>query len=132
MRLIFFLKKRRIYRKYFERGGVNFPLRSSVGGRLGAVPLSSVTLSFLVHVLTSSNPSQMTLIPSVSSASMAGDFRKRRKSEPAVGPPRGLGDQSVSRTSPSRADLPGSSSTFTKSFISSSPSSPSRAQGEPQ
>ncbi|XP_075842811.1 sorbin and SH3 domain-containing protein 2 isoform X44 [Microtus pennsylvanicus] len=63
-----------------------------------------------------------------SSASMAGDFRKRRKSEPAVGPPRGLGDQSVSRTSPSRADLPGSSSTFTKSFINSSPSSPSRAQ----
>ncbi|XP_057608490.1 sorbin and SH3 domain-containing protein 2 isoform X23 [Chionomys nivalis] len=63
-----------------------------------------------------------------SSASMAGDFRKRRKSEPAVGPPRGLGEQSVSRTSPSRADLPGSSSTFTKSFISSSPSSPSRAQ----
>lgn len=63
-----------------------------------------------------------------SSASMAGDFRKRRKSEPAVGPPRGLGDQSSSRTSPSRADLPGSSSTFAKSFISSSPSSPSRAQ----
>ncbi|XP_037067602.1 sorbin and SH3 domain-containing protein 2 isoform X4 [Peromyscus leucopus] len=64
-----------------------------------------------------------------SSASMAGDFRKRRKSEPAVGPPRGLGDQSVSRASPGRADLPGSNSTFTKSFISSSPSSPSRAQG---
>ncbi|XP_052608160.1 sorbin and SH3 domain-containing protein 2 isoform X38 [Peromyscus californicus insignis] len=63
-----------------------------------------------------------------SSASMAGDFRKRRKSEPAVGPPRGLGDQSVSRVSPGRADLPGSNSTFTKSFISSSPSSPSRAQ----
>ncbi|XP_052017955.1 sorbin and SH3 domain-containing protein 2 isoform X9 [Apodemus sylvaticus] len=63
-----------------------------------------------------------------SSASMAGDFRKRRKSEPAVGPPRGLGDQSSSRTSPGRADLPASSSTFTKSFISSSPSSPSRAQ----
>ncbi|XP_059100786.1 sorbin and SH3 domain-containing protein 2 isoform X3 [Peromyscus eremicus] len=64
-----------------------------------------------------------------SSASMTGDFRKRRKSEPAVGPPRGLGDQSVSRASPGRADLPGSNSTFTKSFISSSPSSPSRAQG---
>ncbi|XP_032774403.1 sorbin and SH3 domain-containing protein 2 isoform X3 [Rattus rattus] len=64
-----------------------------------------------------------------SSASMAGDFRKRRKSEPAVGPPRGLGDHSSSRTSPGRADLPGSSSTFAKSFISSSPSSPSRAQG---
>ncbi|XP_070948833.1 sorbin and SH3 domain-containing protein 2 isoform X24 [Macaca nemestrina] len=65
----------------------------------------------------------------MSSASMASDFRKRRKSEPAVGPPRGLGDQSVSRTSPGRADLPGSSTTLTKSFTSSSPSSPSRAKG---
>ncbi|XP_004428812.1 PREDICTED: sorbin and SH3 domain-containing protein 2 isoform X16 [Ceratotherium simum simum] len=64
-----------------------------------------------------------------SSASMASDFRKRRKSEPAVGQPRGLGDPSASRTSPSRADHPGSSSTLTKSFISSSPSSPSRAKG---
>ncbi|XP_017718112.1 PREDICTED: sorbin and SH3 domain-containing protein 2 isoform X32 [Rhinopithecus bieti] len=64
----------------------------------------------------------------MSSASMASDFRKRRKSEPAVGPPRGLGDQSVSRTSPGRADLPGSSTTLTKSFTSSSPSSPSRAK----
>ncbi|XP_023370664.1 sorbin and SH3 domain-containing protein 2 isoform X9 [Otolemur garnettii] len=65
-----------------------------------------------------------------SSASTASDFRKRRKSEPAVGPPRGLGDQSASRGSPGRADLPGSSATLTKSFISSSPSSPSRAKGE--
>ncbi|KAF6376781.1 sorbin and SH3 domain containing 2 [Rhinolophus ferrumequinum] len=64
-----------------------------------------------------------------SSASLASDFRKRRKSEPAVGQPRGLGDPSVSRTSPGRADLPGSSSTLTKSFVSSSPSSPSRAKG---
>nr|XP_044998009.1 sorbin and SH3 domain-containing protein 2 isoform X23 [Jaculus jaculus] len=63
-----------------------------------------------------------------SSASMASDFRKRRKSEPTVGPPRGLGDQSLSRTSPSRAELPGSSTTQMKSFISSSPSSPSRAK----
>ncbi|XP_023370656.1 sorbin and SH3 domain-containing protein 2 isoform X2 [Otolemur garnettii] len=63
-----------------------------------------------------------------SSASTASDFRKRRKSEPAVGPPRGLGDQSASRGSPGRADLPGSSATLTKSFISSSPSSPSRAK----
>lgn len=131
MRLIFFLKDKST-ESIFECGGMNFPLCSSVGGRLGVVPLSNVILSFLVHVLTSSSLNQMTLIPSVSSASMSGDFRKRRKSEPAVGPPRGLGDQSVSRTSPSRADLPGSSSTFTKSFISSSPSSPSRAQGEPQ
>ncbi|KAM6150067.1 sorbin and SH3 domain-containing protein 2 isoform 13-T13 [Erethizon dorsatum] len=65
-----------------------------------------------------------------SSASMASDFRKRRKSEPAVGPPRGLGDQIASRTSPSRADLRGSSTTLTKSFISSSPSSPSRAKDQ--
>ncbi|KAG8512570.1 Sorbin and SH3 domain-containing protein 2 [Galemys pyrenaicus] len=64
-----------------------------------------------------------------SSASMASDFRKRRKSEPAVGQPRGLGDQSSSRTSPGRADLPGSSATLNKSFIGSSPSSPSRAKG---
>ncbi|XP_058427159.1 sorbin and SH3 domain-containing protein 2 isoform X10 [Marmota monax] len=63
-----------------------------------------------------------------SSASMASDFRKRRKSEPAVGPPRSLGEQSASRTSPGRADLPGSNATLTKSFISSSPSSPSRAK----
>uniref|UniRef100_A0A8C3VWG4 Sorbin and SH3 domain containing 2 n=1 Tax=Catagonus wagneri TaxID=51154 RepID=A0A8C3VWG4_9CETA len=63
-----------------------------------------------------------------SSASMASDFRKRRKSEPAVGQPRGLGDPSANRTSPGRADLPGSSTTPTKSFISSSPSSPSRAK----
>uniref|UniRef100_A0A8C8ZME5 Sorbin and SH3 domain containing 2 n=1 Tax=Prolemur simus TaxID=1328070 RepID=A0A8C8ZME5_PROSS len=64
-----------------------------------------------------------------SSASMASDFRKRRKSEPAVGPPRGLGDQSASRRSPGHADLPGSSANLTKPFISSSPSSPSRAKG---
>uniref|UniRef100_A0A673SU39 Sorbin and SH3 domain containing 2 n=1 Tax=Suricata suricatta TaxID=37032 RepID=A0A673SU39_SURSU len=63
-----------------------------------------------------------------SAMSMASDFRKRRKSEPAVGQPRGL-DQSAPRTSPGRADPPGSSATMTKSFISSSPSSPSRAKG---
>ncbi|XP_057361078.1 sorbin and SH3 domain-containing protein 2 isoform X9 [Manis pentadactyla] len=65
---------------------------------------------------------------STSSPSTASDFRKRRKSEPAVGPPRGLGGQSASRTSPGWADIPGSSATLTKSFISSSPSSPSRAK----
>ncbi|XP_035582087.1 sorbin and SH3 domain-containing protein 2 isoform X3 [Zalophus californianus] len=62
-----------------------------------------------------------------SSASMASDFRKRRKSEPAVGQPRGL-DPSASKTSPGRADFPGSGGTLTKSLISSSPSSPSRAK----
>ncbi|XP_036911108.1 sorbin and SH3 domain-containing protein 2 isoform X12 [Sturnira hondurensis] len=64
-----------------------------------------------------------------SSASLASDFRKRRKSEPAVGQPRGLGDPRASRTSPVRADLPGSSATLTQPFVSSSPSSPSRAKG---
>ncbi|XP_071076301.1 sorbin and SH3 domain-containing protein 2 isoform X8 [Desmodus rotundus] len=64
-----------------------------------------------------------------SSASLASDFRKRRKSEPAVGPPRGLGDPRASRTSPVRADLPGPSATLTQPFISSSPSSPARAKG---
>ncbi|XP_036911096.1 sorbin and SH3 domain-containing protein 2 isoform X3 [Sturnira hondurensis] len=63
-----------------------------------------------------------------SSASLASDFRKRRKSEPAVGQPRGLGDPRASRTSPVRADLPGSSATLTQPFVSSSPSSPSRAK----
>ncbi|XP_066236297.1 sorbin and SH3 domain-containing protein 2 isoform X15 [Saccopteryx leptura] len=63
-----------------------------------------------------------------SSASLAGDFRKRRKSEPAVGQPRGLGDPRASRTSPGRADLPGPSAILTQSFVSSSPSSPSRAK----
>ncbi|KAI5767350.1 SORBS2 [Gulo gulo luscus] len=62
-----------------------------------------------------------------SSASTASDFRKRRKSEPAVGQPRGL-DPSASRTSPGRADLPGSGGPMTKSFISSSPPSPARAK----
>ncbi|XP_055970261.1 sorbin and SH3 domain-containing protein 2 isoform X4 [Sorex fumeus] len=65
-----------------------------------------------------------------SSASLASDFRKRRKSEPAVAPPRGLGDPSASHSSPSRADLPGSSATLTKSFMVSSPSSPSRPKDQ--
>ncbi|XP_040099016.1 sorbin and SH3 domain-containing protein 2 isoform X6 [Oryx dammah] len=62
-----------------------------------------------------------------SSASMASDFRKRRRSEPAVGQPRTLGDPSARSTSPGRADLPGSSTALTKPFISS-PSSPSRTK----
>nr|XP_051689465.1 sorbin and SH3 domain-containing protein 2 isoform X35 [Oryctolagus cuniculus] len=74
------------------------------------------------------SPNDRSLERPSSSASMASDFRKRRKSEPAVGPPRGLGEQSAARTSPGRGDLPGSSTTLTKSFISSSPSSPSRAK----
>nr|XP_025741998.1 sorbin and SH3 domain-containing protein 2 isoform X4 [Callorhinus ursinus] len=73
------------------------------------------------------SPIDRSLERPASSASMASDFRKRRKSEPAVGQPRGL-DPSASKTSPGRADLPGSGGTLTKSLISSSPSSPSRAK----
>ena len=89
-------------------------------------------LVFLVHIWVPATPARLKLIPSCSSASVASDFRKRRRSEPAVGQPRGLGDPSARSTSPGRADLPGSSTTLTKSFISSSPSSPSRAKGELQ
>ncbi|XP_073758428.1 sorbin and SH3 domain-containing protein 2 isoform X12 [Callorhinus ursinus] len=73
------------------------------------------------------SPIDRSLERPASSASMASDFRKRRKSEPAVGQPRGL-DPSASKTSPGQADLPGSGGTLTKSLISSSPSSPSRAK----
>ncbi|XP_072478764.1 sorbin and SH3 domain-containing protein 2 isoform X31 [Notamacropus eugenii] len=63
-----------------------------------------------------------------SAASIAGDYRKRRKSEPAVGHPRGVGDQNANRVSPTQADLPGPSTTLAKSFTGSSPPSPSRAK----
>ncbi|XP_028932419.1 sorbin and SH3 domain-containing protein 2 isoform X2 [Ornithorhynchus anatinus] len=59
-----------------------------------------------------------------SSASTASDYRKRRKSEPAVG------HQNANRISPCRADLPSPNPALVKSFTTSSPSSPSRAQGE--
>ncbi|XP_043826454.1 sorbin and SH3 domain-containing protein 2 isoform X21 [Dromiciops gliroides] len=65
-----------------------------------------------------------------SSASITGDYRKRRKSEPAVGHPRSVGDQNANRASPTRADLPGPSTTLTKSFTGSSPSSPSKAKDQ--
>ena len=94
--------------------------------------LRHLPLVFLVHIWIPATPAKLKLIPSCSSASMTSDFRKRRRSEPAVGQPRGLGDPSARSTSPGRADLPGSSTTLTKSFISSSPSSPSRAKGELQ
>uniref|UniRef100_A0A8C0XVB0 Sorbin and SH3 domain-containing protein 2 n=1 Tax=Castor canadensis TaxID=51338 RepID=A0A8C0XVB0_CASCN len=95
------------------RGGV--PMSGSRAPALSPVP-ASIYQSSIDRSLE--RPS--------SSTGMASDFRKRRKSEPAVGPPRSLGDPSASRTSPGRMDLPGSNTTLTKSFISSSPSSPSR------
>ncbi|CDQ63925.1 unnamed protein product [Oncorhynchus mykiss] len=56
-------------------------------------------------------------------ASAAGDYRKRRKSEPS-------GDQGKSQVSPKQLDPYRGSSTLRKPAIRSSPSSPSRAKGK--
>ncbi|XP_071068678.1 sorbin and SH3 domain-containing protein 2 isoform X16 [Dasypus novemcinctus] len=90
------------------------------------VPAASLGSSALSPIASSIDRS---LERPSSAASVAGDFRKRRKSEPAVGPPRAAGDPSASRASRGRPDFPGPGATPTKSFISSSPSSPSRAKG---
>ncbi|XP_064005056.1 sorbin and SH3 domain-containing protein 2 isoform X4 [Pogoniulus pusillus] len=64
-----------------------------------------------------------------SSASTASDYRKRRKSEPAVSHQRVHGDQNTNRPSPGRTDMQGPHTTLRKPLTSSSPSSPSRAKG---
>ncbi|XP_067993036.1 sorbin and SH3 domain-containing protein 2 isoform X5 [Melanerpes formicivorus] len=64
-----------------------------------------------------------------SSASTASDYRKRRKSEPAVSHQRVHGDQNANRPSPGRTDMQGPYTTLRKPLTSSSPSSPSRAKG---
>ncbi|XP_053110415.1 sorbin and SH3 domain-containing protein 2 isoform X41 [Hemicordylus capensis] len=68
-----------------------------------------------------------------SSASTASDYRKRRKSEPAVTHQRTHTDHNASRTSLGRTDTQSTYSTLRKPVTSSSPSSPSRAkdQGSP-
>ncbi|XP_072784407.1 sorbin and SH3 domain-containing protein 2 isoform X23 [Taeniopygia guttata] len=63
-----------------------------------------------------------------SSASTASDYRKRRKSEPAVSHQRAHGDQNANRPNLGHTDTQGSSSTLRKPLTSSSPSSPSRAK----
>ncbi|KAF2982568.1 hypothetical protein EK904_008566, partial [Melospiza melodia maxima] len=65
-----------------------------------------------------------------SSASTAGDYRKRRKSEPAVSHQRAHSDQNANRPDLGRADTQGSCSTLRKPLTSSSPPSPSRAKGK--
>ncbi|XP_053920430.1 sorbin and SH3 domain-containing protein 2 isoform X22 [Cuculus canorus] len=65
-----------------------------------------------------------------SSASTASDYRKRRKSEPAVGHQRVHSDQNANRPSPSRTDMQGPYTTLRKPLTSSSPSSPSRAKDQ--
>uniref|UniRef100_A0A8D0HJS6 Sorbin and SH3 domain containing 2 n=1 Tax=Sphenodon punctatus TaxID=8508 RepID=A0A8D0HJS6_SPHPU len=64
-----------------------------------------------------------------SSASTASDYRKRRKSEPAVGHQKAHSDQNANRISMGHADMHGTYSTLRKPFTSSSPSSPSKAKG---
>nr|XP_041571741.1 sorbin and SH3 domain-containing protein 2 isoform X17 [Taeniopygia guttata] len=63
-----------------------------------------------------------------SSASTASDYRKRRKSEPAVSHQRAHSDQNANRPNLGHTDTQGSSSTLRKPLTSSSPSSPSRAK----
>ncbi|NXX82568.1 SRBS2 protein, partial [Urocolius indicus] len=64
-----------------------------------------------------------------SSASTASDYRKRRKSEPAVSHQRVHSDQNANRPSVGRTDMQGPYTTLRKPLTSSSPSSPSRAKG---
>ncbi|XP_064917222.1 sorbin and SH3 domain-containing protein 2 isoform X14 [Columba livia] len=64
-----------------------------------------------------------------SSASTASDYRKRRKSEPAVSHQRVHSDQNANRPGLGRTDLQGPCTTLRKPLTSSSPSSPSRAKG---
>uniref|UniRef100_A0A8D0HK28 Sorbin and SH3 domain containing 2 n=1 Tax=Sphenodon punctatus TaxID=8508 RepID=A0A8D0HK28_SPHPU len=65
-----------------------------------------------------------------SSASTASDYRKRRKSEPAVGHQKAHSDQNANRISMGHADMHGTYSTLRKPFTSSSPSSPSKAKDQ--
>ncbi|XP_065490758.1 sorbin and SH3 domain-containing protein 2-like isoform X4 [Caloenas nicobarica] len=63
-----------------------------------------------------------------SSASTASDYRKRRKSEPAVSHQRVHSDQNANRAGLGCTDLQGPCTTLRKPLTSSSPSSPSRAK----
>ncbi|XP_058660262.1 sorbin and SH3 domain-containing protein 2 isoform X5 [Ammospiza caudacuta] len=65
-----------------------------------------------------------------SSASTASDYRKRRKSEPAVSHQRAHSDQNANRPNLGHTDTQGSCSTLRKPLTSSSPSSPSRAKDQ--
>ncbi|XP_052635847.1 sorbin and SH3 domain-containing protein 2 isoform X16 [Harpia harpyja] len=65
-----------------------------------------------------------------SSASTASDYRKRRKSEPAVSHQKVLSDQNANRPSLGRTDMQGPYTTLRKPLTSSSPSSPSRAKDQ--
>ncbi|XP_058854037.1 sorbin and SH3 domain-containing protein 2-like isoform X16 [Acipenser ruthenus] len=61
-------------------------------------------------------------------SSSASDYRKRRKSEPAVSDQRAHSNQNANQTSPRAADIQGKNNTLRKPLTSSSPSSPSRVK----
>ncbi|XP_030047348.1 sorbin and SH3 domain-containing protein 2 isoform X2 [Microcaecilia unicolor] len=63
-------------------------------------------------------------------SSSAGDYRKRRKSEPTVIHQKSPSDQTMTRSSPGRVDMQGTHSVLRNTFVNSSPSSPSRAKAD--
>ncbi|XP_054845709.1 sorbin and SH3 domain-containing protein 2 isoform X3 [Eublepharis macularius] len=79
------------------------------------------------------SPTDRALDRPPSSASTASDYRKRRKSEPALVHQKAQSEQNANRASQGRPDTQSTSSTLRKPVASSSPSSPSRAkdQGSP-
>uniref|UniRef100_A0A8D0EHP3 Sorbin and SH3 domain containing 2 n=1 Tax=Strix occidentalis caurina TaxID=311401 RepID=A0A8D0EHP3_STROC len=85
--------------------------------------------SILEHERPVRHISEISLDRPSSSASTASDYRKRRKSEPAVSHQRVHSDQNANRPSPGRTDMQGPYTTLRKPLTSSSPSSPSRAKG---
>ncbi|XP_054845707.1 sorbin and SH3 domain-containing protein 2 isoform X1 [Eublepharis macularius] len=75
------------------------------------------------------SPTDRALDRPPSSASTASDYRKRRKSEPALVHQKAQSEQNANRASQGRPDTQSTSSTLRKPVASSSPSSPSRAKG---
>ncbi|XP_051784385.1 sorbin and SH3 domain-containing protein 2-like isoform X17 [Erpetoichthys calabaricus] len=93
--------------------------------RLDYMPESSSSVSAEISFYHPS--SERTLDRPSSSAS---DYRKRRKSEPAVSHQKANSDQNANLTSPRTPDIPGINNTLRKPLTSSSPSSPSRAKDQ--
>ncbi|XP_060542768.1 sorbin and SH3 domain-containing protein 2 isoform X7 [Pantherophis guttatus] len=75
------------------------------------------------------NPADRRVDRPSSSASTSSDYRKRRKSEPAVTQQKVHTDQNVNRYTLARTDTQSTYSTLRKPVTTSSPSSPSRAKG---
>ncbi|XP_060542771.1 sorbin and SH3 domain-containing protein 2 isoform X9 [Pantherophis guttatus] len=76
------------------------------------------------------NPADRRVDRPSSSASTSSDYRKRRKSEPAVTQQKVHTDQNVNRYTLARTDTQSTYSTLRKPVTTSSPSSPSRAKDQ--